>query len=79
MERRRQEMVDIWTEQNEEKQALNCLQADEKQRQAEQLQLDREQAQLERQINERKRLEKQQMLRNELQSQIDELSKYFSL
>ena len=70
-------MVDIWTTQNDDKLDAQNAAYDEKLKQARQLELDREQAALEKQLNEKRRHEKQEMLRNELQQQINELSKYF--
>ena len=70
-------MVDIWTTQNDDKLDAQNAAYDEKLKQARQLELDREQEALEKELNEKRRLEKQEMLRNELQQQINELSKYF--
>ena len=72
-------MVDIWTTQNDDKLDAQNAAYDEKLKQARQLELDREQAALEKQLNEKRRHEKQEMLRNELQQQINELSKYFNV
>jgi len=74
VERRRQEMVDIWTTQNDDKLDAQNAAYDEKLKQARQLELDREQEALEKELNEKRRLEKQEMLRNELQQQINELT-----
>ena len=72
-------MVDIWTTQNDDKLDAQNAAYDEKLKQARQLELDREQAALEKQLNEKRRQEKQEMLRNELQQQINELSKYIEV
>ena len=68
-------MVDLWCEQNDEKQAQRNESIEQREIDARQLQLEKEQSQIENQINQRKRLDQQELLNKELQQQIFDLRK----
>ena len=75
VERRRQEMVDLWTNQNAEKQYEKSLAAERKASDLRNIELEKEKLEIERELENRKRIEKQNILKAELQQQIQELSK----
>ena len=77
VERRRQEMVDLWTNQNAEKQYEKSLAAERKASDLRNIELEKEKLEIERELENRKRIEKQNILKAELQQQIQELSKFF--
>ena len=74
VERRRQEMVDLWTDQNAEKRYERSLEHERKETDRRNIELEREKLEIERELENRKRIEKQNMLKEELQRQIHELS-----
>merc|ERR1711962_429581 len=74
VERRRQEMVDLWTNQNAEKQFEKSLAAERKESDRRNIELEKEKLEIERELENRKRIEKQNILKAELQQQIHELT-----
>jgi len=70
-------MVDLWTNQNAEKQYEKSLAAERKASDLRNIELEKEKLEIERELENRKRIEKQNILKAELQQQIQELSKYF--
>jgi len=74
VERRRQEMVDLWTNQNAEKQYEKSLAAERKASDLRNIELEKEKLEIERELENRKRIEKQNILKAELQQQIQELT-----
>jgi len=74
VERRRQEMVDIWTDQNHDRQAQLTLDADEKDRERKRVDLEREEAEIAAKMAQQLRAQKQQQLKDELHQQIVELT-----
>merc|ERR1712128_29105 len=74
VERRREEMVDIWTDQHNDRQVQLSLDADEKDRERKRVDLEREEAEIQQQLAHQQRHEKQQRLKDELHQQIVELT-----
>merc|ERR1711892_1433877 len=74
VERRREEMVDIWTDQHNDRQVQLSLDADEKDRERKRVDLEREEAEIQRQLAHQQRHDKQQRLKDELHQQIVELT-----
>ena len=72
-------MVDLWTNQNAEKQYEKSLAAERKASDLRNIELEKEKLEIERELENRKRIEKQNILKAELQQQIQELSKSFFL
>ena len=70
-------MVDLWTNQNAEKQCEKSLAAERKASDLRNIELEKEKLEIERELENRKRIEKQNILKAELQQQIQELSKSF--
>ena len=70
-------MVDLWTNQNAEKQYEKSLAAERKASDLRNIELEKEKLEIERELENRKRIEKQNILKAELQQQIQELSKFF--
>ena len=70
-------MVDLWTNQNAEKQYEKSLAAERKASDLRNIELEKEKLEIERELENRKRIEKQNILKAELQQQIQELSKSF--
>ena len=68
-------MVDLWTNQNAEKQYEKSLAAERKASDLRNIELEKEKLEIERELENRKRIEKQNILKAELQQQIQELSK----
>ena len=68
-------MVDLWTNQNAEKQYERSLAAERKESDRRNIELEKEKLEIERELENRKRIEKQNILKAELQQQIAELSK----
>ena len=77
MERRRQEMVDLWCDQNAEKRMQQVSQNEQRAADLKALALEKEKLDLEKQIRQKKRIQKQQILRDELKRQISELRKTY--
>ena len=67
-------MVDLWTNQNAEKQYEKSLAAERKASDLRNIELEKEKLEIERELENRKRIEKQNILKAELQQQIQELS-----
>jgi len=67
-------MVDLWTNQNAEKQYEKSLAAERKASDLRNIELEKEKLEIERELENRKRIEKQNILKAELQQQIQELT-----